>query len=76
MEDANDLTSKVCGEFAGSCINLALPQPDDCKSLKSGEKCPVSKGSSYEVTISVPIEKLFPKVCTNVGTILLTVNTF
>ncbi|XP_064603817.1 NPC intracellular cholesterol transporter 2-like [Liolophura sinensis] len=59
-EASGSLKAVVHGIIAGLPIAFPLPNADGCKS--SGVSCPVTRGSSYSYTASLPVLKIYPTI--------------
>ncbi len=57
--DTSKLTSQVNGIKYGVPLPFPLPEPDSCK---LGATCPVSRGESNEISITLPILSVYPSL--------------
>lgn len=63
-EDLTELKAVVHGIILGMEVPFKLPNDDGCNG--SGLNCPLTKGTSYRYTTTLPVLKQYPKVSVEV----------
>ncbi|KAM7155883.1 NPC intracellular cholesterol transporter 2 isoform 1-T2 [Molossus nigricans] len=59
ISDSKGSKAVVHGIVMGVPVAFAIPEPDGCK---SGVKCPIEKGQTYNYVAKLPVQKSYPSI--------------
>lgn len=61
VDRVTEITAHVSGIVVGIEMPFTLPNSNGCDN--SGIICPIQKGTTYEYSTTLPVLKIYPKVC-------------
>lgn len=73
-KDYNDLNQSVCGELSSVCIkfpNETFTDMCHCSTCSLSPSCPIKAGTTYNMSVELPIASVFPDVSYAVYNILV-----